>query len=81
MKMKSFCSSEAPGDDVAAKRAKGICVCVYVYSDHMCVQLSNVPWDDFAAKWAKGKNFWLTIGQKTWEIPYSSWSVLLCACL
>ncbi len=34
---------------------------------------ANIPWDDFAKHWKKGRSFWLDIGQKTWEIPFSSW--------
>jgi hypothetical protein len=47
--------------------------CLVIPADNMDGQLANVPWDDFANKWEKGKNFYLTIGQKTWQIPFSSW--------
>eukprot|EP00282_Hemiselmis_andersenii_P035400 CAMPEP_0169439708 /NCGR_PEP_ID=MMETSP1042-20121227/7350_1 /TAXON_ID=464988 /ORGANISM="Hemiselmis andersenii, Strain CCMP1180" /LENGTH=574 /DNA_ID=CAMNT_0009550655 /DNA_START=8 /DNA_END=1732 /DNA_ORIENTATION=- len=47
--------------------------CLVIPNDNMNGQLANVPWDDFAAKWEKGKNFWLTVGQKTWKIPFESW--------
>ncbi len=47
--------------------------CLVIPADHMSGQLSNVPWDDFAKNWKKGRSFWLEIGQKTWEIPFSSW--------
>ena len=41
--------------------------------DHAGGALSNVPWDDFARNWKKHRSFFLEIGQKTWEIPFSSW--------
>ncbi|KAJ1490800.1 aspartic peptidase domain-containing protein [Baffinella frigidus] len=47
--------------------------CLVIPGDTMGGQLANNPWDDFAAHWAKGKSFWLEIGQKKWEVPYSSW--------
>lgn len=47
--------------------------CLVIPADNMQGQLSNVPWDDFTKEWAHGKSFWLEIGQKKWEIPFSSW--------
>jgi len=47
--------------------------CLVIPADHMQGQLSNVPWDDFARHWKKHRNFWMTVGQKTWEIPFESW--------
>uniref|UniRef100_A0A7S0NCV4 Peptidase A1 domain-containing protein n=1 Tax=Hanusia phi TaxID=3032 RepID=A0A7S0NCV4_9CRYP len=47
--------------------------CLVIPADSMQGQLANVPWDDFAKHWKKGRSFWLEIGQKTWEVPFSSW--------
>ena len=47
--------------------------CLVIPADQMQGQLSNVPWDDFAKHWKKHRNFWMSIGQKTWEIPFESW--------
>lgn len=51
-----------------------MCVSLQVIpADNMQGQLANIPWDDFAKHWKKGRSFWLEVGQKTWEIPFSSW--------
>jgi len=47
--------------------------CLVIPGDHGGGALANVPWDDFAKNWAKHKNFYMTVGQKTFEIPFSSW--------
>ena len=47
--------------------------CLVIPGDHAGGALSNVPWDDFARNWKKHRSFFLEIGQKTWEIPFSSW--------
>eukprot|EP00286_Rhodomonas_abbreviata_P012883 CAMPEP_0181331768 /NCGR_PEP_ID=MMETSP1101-20121128/24703_1 /TAXON_ID=46948 /ORGANISM="Rhodomonas abbreviata, Strain Caron Lab Isolate" /LENGTH=563 /DNA_ID=CAMNT_0023441301 /DNA_START=30 /DNA_END=1721 /DNA_ORIENTATION=+ len=47
--------------------------CLVIPADNMQGQLANIPWDDFAKHWKKGRSFWLEVGQKTWEIPFSSW--------
>jgi len=47
--------------------------CLVIPADNMQGQLANIPWDDFAKNWDHGKSFWLEIGQKQWEIPFSSW--------
>ncbi len=60
----------AAGDAAARRRlteARALCVC------GLQGQLTNVPWDDFSKNWDHGKSFWLEIGQKQWEIPFSSW--------
>ena len=47
--------------------------CLVIPGDHGGGALANVPWDDFAKNWAKHKNFYMTVGQQTFEIPFSSW--------
>jgi hypothetical protein len=47
--------------------------CLVIPGDHGGGALANVPWDDFAKNWKKHRSFYLEIGQKTWEIPFSSW--------
>ncbi|EKX52294.1 hypothetical protein GUITHDRAFT_161360 [Guillardia theta CCMP2712] len=47
--------------------------CLVIPGDRGGGVLTNIPWDDFAKNWKRGRSFWLEIGQKTWEIPFSSW--------
>ena len=47
--------------------------CLVIPGDHGGGALANVPWDDFAKHWKKHRNFYMTIGQKTFTIPFKQW--------
>jgi len=47
--------------------------CLVLPGDDLDGKLSNVPFDDFSSLWAKDKSFYLTIGGKSHEVPFSSW--------
>ncbi len=47
--------------------------CLVIPGDTLGGRLSNSPFDDFTNLWDEDTSFWVTIGGKTFEIPYSSW--------
>jgi len=47
--------------------------CLVIPGDTLGGRLKNSPFDDFTNLWDEGTSFWVTVGGKTFEIPYSSW--------
>jgi len=47
--------------------------CLVIPGDKLGGKLQNNPFDDFTDLWDEGTSFWVTIGGKTFEIPYHSW--------
>ena len=47
--------------------------CLVLPGDELDGKLSNVPFDDFSSLWAKDKSFYIRIGGKLHEVPFSSW--------
>jgi len=47
--------------------------CLVIPGDHMGGKLQNNPFDDFTQLWDEDTSFWITIGGRTFEIPYHSW--------
>ena len=47
--------------------------CLVIPGDNLDGKLSNAPFDDFSSLWAKDKSFYLRIGGKLHEVPFSSW--------
>ena len=47
--------------------------CLVLPGDDLDGRLNNVPFDDFSSLWAKDASFYMTIGGKEHEVPYSSW--------
>jgi hypothetical protein len=47
--------------------------CLVIPGDHMGGKLQNNPFDDFTQLWDEGTSFWITIGGRTFEIPYHAW--------
>lgn len=47
--------------------------CLVIPADTVYGKLKNKPWDDFVDNWKEHTSFYLTIGHKLYEIPYSSW--------
>ena len=47
--------------------------CLVIPGDTLGGRLKNSPFDDFTNLWDEDTSFWLTVGGKTFEIPYSSW--------
>ena len=47
--------------------------CLVIPGDRLGGRLHNSPFDDFTDLWDEGTSFWVTIGGKTFEIPFESW--------
>ena len=47
--------------------------CLVIPGDHMGGKLQNNPFDDFTQLWDEDTSFWITIGGRTFEIPYHAW--------
>jgi hypothetical protein len=47
--------------------------CLVIPGSRLGGKLDNVPFDDFTNAWDEGTSFYVTIGGKTFEIPYHSW--------
>ena len=47
--------------------------CLVIPGDKLNGRLRNSPFDDFTELWDEDTSFWITIGDRTFEIPYSSW--------
>jgi hypothetical protein len=47
--------------------------CLVIPGTKLDGRLRNNPFDDFTELWDEDTSFWITIGDRTFEIPYSSW--------
>jgi len=47
--------------------------CLVMPGDTLGGKLSNVPFNDFTNLWEEGKSFWLGVGGREWQVPFSSW--------
>jgi hypothetical protein len=47
--------------------------CLVLPGDDLDGKLTSVPFDDFSSLWEKDASFFITIGGKQHEVPYSSW--------
>ena len=47
--------------------------CLVLPGTDLSGRLQNRPFTDFTNQWAVGKSFWITIGGKSFELPYSAW--------
>ena len=47
--------------------------CLVMPGDSLGGKLSNVPFNDFTNLWEEGKSFWVGIGGRQWQVPFSSW--------
>ena len=47
--------------------------CLVIPGDHMGGKLQNNPFDDFTQLWDEDTSFYITIGGRTFEIPYHAW--------
>ena len=47
--------------------------CLVIPGSKLDGRLRNNPFDDFTELWDEDTSFWITIGDRTFEIPYSSW--------
>ena len=47
--------------------------CLVMPGDTLGGKLNNVPFNDFTNLWEEGKSFWLGVGGREWQVPFSSW--------
>jgi hypothetical protein len=47
--------------------------CLVMPGDTLGGKLNNVPFNDFTNLWEEGKSFWLEVGGRQWQVPFSSW--------
>mmetsp|Transcript_21969 Transcript_21969/g.51503 ORF Transcript_21969/g.51503 Transcript_21969/m.51503 type:complete len:469 (+) Transcript_21969:55-1461(+) len=50
--------------------------CLVIPGSNLDGALTESPFAKFAANWAKGKSFWITLNGKVFEIPFESWFLM-----
>jgi len=70
--VKELLKFSKPGDSLPAVMDSGTS-CLVIPADNVYGKLKNKPWDDFVDQWKEHTSFFITIGGKAREIPYSSW--------